>query len=303
MQKTFQTGADLGGYLFRITDNGGATADRYTVVFSDGDYLSMSAYPSHPQGISMWGEGLDVAGLSDRVEEGAEVDLSWGCLPVDIRNHVLSRVNQGWSDTLEKIEARDPSVVAACRDDAEENDGLYDTAIKGLYVGADGALWIKATEDQAEDYGPYDDAAHALRMTMPDEYSLSGPEYQSTALGNGGAHSEDADPAILAKVAALEAELEFARNGDEALPEAEGLTFTTKDGERRSYGVWYNFGSNVSYMQRGEDSWRMRLDTTGEIVKPAGSAGDDAISEALYRGEDAETYARFNFGDAFKPKA
>ncbi len=303
MQKTFETGADLGGYLFRITDNGGATADRYTVVFSDGDYLSMSAYPSHPQGISMWGEGLDVGGLSDRVEEGLEVDLSWGCLPETIRAHVLYRVNEGWADFLEKIEARDPSAVAASRDDAEENDGLYNTAGKGIYIGEDGALWIKATEDRDEDYGPYDDAAKALRMTMPDEYSLSGPEYQSTALGDGGKPTEEADPAIMAKVAALEAELEFARNGDEPLPEAQGQTFPVKDGQTRSFGVWYNFGSNVSYMQRGEDSWRMRLDTTGEIVKPAGSAGDDAISEALYRGEDAETYARFNFGDAFKPKA
>ena len=41
--RLFETGADLGEYLFRITDNGGETADRYTVIFSDGDYLTMSA--------------------------------------------------------------------------------------------------------------------------------------------------------------------------------------------------------------------------------------------------------------------
>lgn len=219
MLKTFKTGADLGGYLFRITDNGGATADRYTVVFSDGDYLSMSAYPSHPQGVSMWGEGLDVGGLSDRVEEGREVDLSWGCLPETIRAHVLYRLNEGWADFLEKIEARDPSAVAASRDDAEENDGLHDTAGKGIYIGEDGALWIKATDDPAEDYGPYDDAAKALRMTMPDEYSLSGPEYQSTALGNGGAHSEEPHPEIMALVARLERAVE----NDERLAEVDTL--------------------------------------------------------------------------------
>ena len=30
------------GYIFRITDNGGATLDRITVIFCDGDHLSLS---------------------------------------------------------------------------------------------------------------------------------------------------------------------------------------------------------------------------------------------------------------------
>src|SRR5690606_32917328 len=42
------------GYVFRITDNGGTSIDRYTILFCDGDYLNVSAY-----GHSSWGEGLD----------------------------------------------------------------------------------------------------------------------------------------------------------------------------------------------------------------------------------------------------
>jgi len=34
-----------------IFDNGGATADRYTVIFSDGDMIAASTQPFHPQGI------------------------------------------------------------------------------------------------------------------------------------------------------------------------------------------------------------------------------------------------------------
>lgn len=302
--RLFETGADLGEYLFRITDNGGETADRYTVIFSDGDYLTMSAYPSHPQGVSLWGEAIDVQGVADRIEAGEEVDLSWGCLPESIRAHVLSRVNEGWRDFLEAVAAKAPHAVAPNRDAAEENDGLNSSGGKGLYLDDAGAYWIKRDNyEQGDDYGPFTDPVTALRWTLPEAYSLAGEEYHSTVMGDGAPHSETAHPEIMAAVAALEAKRENDRNGDEPLADYEGQTYPVKGGGTRAYGVWYNFGSNVSYMQRGEDSFRMRLDTTGEIVKPAGSAGDDAISHALYTGEDAETYARFNFGDDFQPKA
>jgi hypothetical protein len=61
-------------YILDVFDNKGKTADRYTVFlcgeFLSGDtyanthvpYLGMSEAPSHPQGVSMWGE-MDAARL------------------------------------------------------------------------------------------------------------------------------------------------------------------------------------------------------------------------------------------------
>lgn len=56
-------------YILDVMDNGGKSADRYMVFFTGKDflvpdtfantaiqYLDLSAYPSHPQGISIWGD-------------------------------------------------------------------------------------------------------------------------------------------------------------------------------------------------------------------------------------------------------
>ncbi len=43
----FRDAGDLGEYLFAILDDGGASGDRLTVAFSDGDYLALSRDPSH----------------------------------------------------------------------------------------------------------------------------------------------------------------------------------------------------------------------------------------------------------------
>ena len=73
MTNLFPTLADLAasGYVFRIVDNGGESADRYTFVTCDGDYLAMSGSPAHPCGVSQSGECSGLQWLSDGVEDGS----------------------------------------------------------------------------------------------------------------------------------------------------------------------------------------------------------------------------------------
>lgn len=168
---------DMGEYLFRIVDNMGKTADRYTVIFSDGDYIGMSGAPTHPQGVSMWGERIDVQGVAERVESGEDVDLQLGDLPEDLRLHIMERVNTAWADCLAAIEA----MPLTPREAVKGNDGNHDSGGVGVYRTGGGYYVHREGERAESDLGPFDTAAQAMRNTMPEHYSLSGPEYHSSA--------------------------------------------------------------------------------------------------------------------------
>lgn len=200
MADVFEKPEDLSDYLFRIVDNGGSSADRYTVVFCDGSYLALSANPSHPQGVSLSDEGIDPQVLEDWVEEGEAVELALGDLPKHLVDHILFRNNEGMEDFLQLVEDKDPKVVFANRDDAEANEGLSDTLGKGIYLNKDGQYMIKM-EGGPDDRGPFDTARETLLNTMPDAYSLSGPEYHSGV----DVMRMTPDPAVLEAVKALEA--------------------------------------------------------------------------------------------------
>jgi hypothetical protein len=93
--------------ILDVFDNKGKTADRYTVMFTGPDFLvrsggtaykdtwvphlDMSDAPSHPQGVSMWGEmpAYDTARL--RYVWGKQ-RIRWLDLPEHIRKHVVARV-------------------------------------------------------------------------------------------------------------------------------------------------------------------------------------------------------------------
>lgn len=202
--KLFETLKDLAesGYIFRIQDNGGATADRYAVVFCDGDYLGMSGAPSHPQGVSMWGEKIDPLYLDKRIDEETAVDLAIGDLPEHIALHVLARVNEAWADVLERIQSGDPGLVSASREDANENEGIHTSAGEGLFKTGDG-FWVKMEETE-KDAGPFATAREALLASLPTAYSLSGPEFHS----NVDVGRLEPDYKVAAKVAELEAAVE-----------------------------------------------------------------------------------------------
>lgn len=83
-------------YVLDCFDNGGKTADRYTVYFGGSllepvllkerkvFFLGMSLHPSHPQGISEWGE----IGASFRPSQHR---VRWLDLPEHVRQHVMNR--------------------------------------------------------------------------------------------------------------------------------------------------------------------------------------------------------------------
>lgn len=173
---TFETIQDLveSGYLFRIIDNGGETADRYTIIFSDGSYLALG------DSVSLSDDGVGVVTHAQTaVDEGEAVDLSFYDLPERHQRHILARQNEGFRDYLELVEKRGPNVVAADRLSAKENDGTHTCTGDGLY-SAGPAYFIRLDDDVTCDRGPYMTAAEALRASLPDAWGLAGEEYHST---------------------------------------------------------------------------------------------------------------------------
>jgi len=82
-----------------------------------------------------------------------------------------------------------------------------------------------------------------------------------------------------------------------------GQVFECANGVKREFGVWYNFGGNVSVKRISPNGYRMRNDDSGEIIIPAGPASRDSLRYAIYNGECPRCYAHFCFGDEFKEAA
>lgn len=175
MTNLFDTEAQLlaSGYLFRITDNGGETCDRFTIILSDGDYYASNCGPFHPQGFFQSGERIDVNGVSDRVEEGRECDLRWIDLPEDVRRATLQAVNLAFADWIESED------VKASRDLAADRANVCgDELLDCIYRDGDK---FKVRDSQQDDGDwTFDSMVEAVRFSLPDVHELSGPEYHST---------------------------------------------------------------------------------------------------------------------------
>ena len=178
MPVVFEKPSDLSDYLFRILDNGGSSADRYTVMFSDGSYLAMSSSPTHPQGVSMSGDDMDPAVAQEWVENGEAVDLALGDLPEHIVKHIIGRNNQGLEDFLAAVEAKEPYAVAPNREKAKVNEGLYDSLGVGIYDSPEGYR-IRLDGDPEDDRGPFETAREAVLASLPDMHAFAGDEYHS----------------------------------------------------------------------------------------------------------------------------
>ena len=92
-----RTREELARLLLRVTDNQGATADRYTLQFSDGDGLALSDSPASPIGVSMWTE-IDPSALDESVQAGKEHDVKLTDLPEQIVRHAISRANEAYAE-------------------------------------------------------------------------------------------------------------------------------------------------------------------------------------------------------------
>jgi hypothetical protein len=188
MTNLFATLDDLKTFIFRIVDNGGQSADRFTVVTCDGDYFAMSGSPFHPQGVGLTGEGIDVNALSDRIEAGLERDLRWIDLPEDCRRCVMDGLNRGFSDYVESAPAasgRDEALDFRGWDDLQRRarqSGIRGGPVEAIYREGD-AYRIRddeRRETDGEDPGPFATFREAVLHMLPEEHDLSGPEYQCT---------------------------------------------------------------------------------------------------------------------------
>ncbi len=203
MANVFEKPSDMSEYLFRIVDNGGQTADRYMVMFTDGSFLGLSASPSHPQGFSQWGEGMDPAMVQEWIDDGEVVDLALGDLPEGLAEHIMARNNQGLEDFLARVEAKEPYAVAPSRRKAEANEGIHDSLGKGIYASPEGYR-VRLDGDPEDDRGPYDTAREVVLATIPDAHGFAGEEYHSTT----DVARMEPNAEIKAKVAELEARRE-----------------------------------------------------------------------------------------------
>lgn len=199
MSELFQSYSDLESFIFRITDNGGATSDNITVLFCDGDSLILWG----DGGAANWYEGDIVQAMQECVENGKEVDLQFGNLSEANQRAVLYRLNEAFGDYLAACEAGEH--IAPNRDAAEENEGTHDSYGVGIYTGPDGKFYVRRDQDDPEDDGgPFDTVREALLYTLPEDYSLAGPEYHSPYA----AGSINASPEAAEALAALRAKVE-----------------------------------------------------------------------------------------------
>lgn len=80
--------------MYLTYDNGGRTADRYTVfpyrrlagTYGQGACLGLSDDCTSPQGFSQWGEGVPGRHLGKRIP--------FASLPEHVRAHVLARIKE-----------------------------------------------------------------------------------------------------------------------------------------------------------------------------------------------------------------
>jgi len=76
---------------------------------------------------------------------------------------------------------------------------------------------------------------------------------------------------------------------------ADPAGYKQKDGTVLPYGEWHKVSDKISIMPK-KTTYYIRFDPTGEIVKPAGPAGKDALMMALYYNKEPTGYAVFCFG-------
>lgn len=88
----------------RCYDNGGETADRYTVVYTGryrhmtgGEflYIAMSGYPTHPQGIGQHGGSRNLIDRPKYAHLGKKI--SFDALPEDCQRVVLFDYRELWN--------------------------------------------------------------------------------------------------------------------------------------------------------------------------------------------------------------
>ena len=76
-----------------ILDNNSRTFDRYSVIFDNGTFLSLSTNCNSPQGYSQWGEWQELP-QSDKSDATEETEISFSDLPLNVQQHIKRRMKE-----------------------------------------------------------------------------------------------------------------------------------------------------------------------------------------------------------------
>ncbi len=76
--------------IHSVWDNGGETADQYTIVLKDGDALALSDNPGHPQfGFSQWDSGVKAGNHLGK-------KISFDKLPPKVKKHAEEQLSDAY---------------------------------------------------------------------------------------------------------------------------------------------------------------------------------------------------------------
>ena len=156
-------------YLFRIVKNN--VNDELYVIFSDGSYFVINDSPFERNGGS-WFDRIDINHICDGIETGEYTDLKWYDLSGSIRINIIKDINFDYSVSYSDFECPD----FGYKEDVNiHHYGTYMSAGEGIFVH--GVCYFINTEEGIQ--GPYKTYTEAYRCSLPDHYSLAGPEYHS----------------------------------------------------------------------------------------------------------------------------
>lgn len=167
MADLFQTPADLARYVYLITDDGGRSGTRYTMIFTDGTYLEMSGSPDHPKGVCRRGHQMAswvFTKIHNEVLDNKVVSLALGDLPKNVIAYVQEFQNRSYEGFLSSVMEKDTSVVGADRKEATLHKGTPDSLGEGIYV-ENGKYKIKCGHQ--DDLGPFDTAREVILASIP----------------------------------------------------------------------------------------------------------------------------------------
>lgn len=154
-------------YLFRIVKNN--VSNEITVIFSDGSYFVISDSLFERNGGS-WFDRININAISDGIETGEYTDLKWYDLSDSIRTEIIEGINFDYDYS----KVNDCPVFENKEDVNIHHYGTYMSSGEGIFKRV---CYFINQEDGMR--GPFKTYTEAYRCSLPDHYSLAGPEYQS----------------------------------------------------------------------------------------------------------------------------
>ena len=179
MHKIFNNPSDLKDYIFRIIQDDRTEKPNITIVFSDGKYVTITDNVKSSQTELQLGEHIDIRAIHQSILNGEQKDICLGNLSGKHLQIILSVANENNQNAFNRalIELNKHDRLA--RESVGKNTTLPSCAGTGIYKEHH-LYYVKNSSDEIEDYGPYEKLEDAFAQTLPDRYSIAGPEYHAT---------------------------------------------------------------------------------------------------------------------------